>query len=155
MERIAVFPGSFDPITKGHESIIKRALPMFDKIIVAQGVNSTKNYLFPLEQRLEWLKTIFKGESKIEVDQYQKLTVEYCKEKGANFILRGLRNSLDFNYEKNIAHMNQAMRNEIETVFLLTTPALAAINASIVREIYKNGGDINPFIPDAIHIPTK
>ncbi len=154
-ERIAVFPGSFDPITKGHESIILRALPLFDKIIVAMGVNSSKQYLFERDQRVQWLETIFAGEPKVSVDAFNKLTVQYCKERGAQFILRGLRNSVDFNYEKSIAHMNSAMEQEIETIFLLTTPQLGAINASIVREIYKNGGDINPFCPDSIHIPSK
>lgn len=155
MEKIAVFPGSFDPITKGHESVIKRALPLFDRIVVAMGVNTSKNYLFPKEQRLAWLKEIFADEEKIEVREYSKLTVDFCKEIGAKYLLRGLRNSLDFNYEKNIAHMNQAMRPDIETIFILTTPDLAAINASIVREIYKNNGEIQQFIPQKITIPQR
>lgn len=152
-KKVAVFPGSFDPITKGHESIIKRALPLFDQIIVAIGVNSQKSYLFPLETREQWLKDIFKDEPKVEVVQYQKLTVELCKDYNAQFILRGLRNTLDFNYEKNIAQMNKAMESGIETIFYITDPELSSINATIVREIYKNGGDISKFTPNGIHIP--
>lgn len=155
MDRVAVFPGSFDPITKGHESIILRALPLFDKIVVAVGVNTTKNYLFSLEQRISWLKEIFKDHPKVEVKQYEGLTVRFCQSIGAKYILRGLRNSADFTYEKNIAHMNAAMEIDLESVFLLTTPNLAAINASIVREIYKSGGDIQQFIPSAINILPK
>lgn len=149
---IAIFPGSFDPITKGHESIIKRAIPMFEKIIVAVGINSTKNYCFPMEQRLQWLRDIFADCPTVEVDSYQTLTVEYAKQVGANTILRGLRNSADFNYERNIAQMNAVMNPEIETIFLITNPELAAINATIVREIYKNGGDISPFVPNQLQL---
>ena len=152
-KKVAVFPGSFDPITKGHESIIKRALPLFDQIIVAIGVNSQKSYLFPLETREQWLKDIFKDEPKVKVVQYQKLTVELCKDYNAQFILRGLRNTVDFNYEKNIAQMNKAMESGIETIFYITDPELSSINATIVREIYKNGGDITQFMPNGIHIP--
>ena len=153
--RIAVFPGSFDPITRGHESIVRRALPLFDEIIVAVGVNSTKRYLFSLEQRMEWLRIIFADAPGVRIDHYAMLTVDYCHKVGAGFILRGLRNSVDFNYEKSIAQMNKAMQPGLETVFYLTTPELSAINASIVREIYTNGGDIQPFIPDAISIAPR
>ena len=150
--RTAIFPGSFDPITKGHESIIKRAIPMFDKIIVAVGVNSTKNYCFSMDQRLKWLQDIFADCPTVAVDTYQTLTVEYAKKVGATTILRGLRNSADFNYERNISQMNAVMNPEIETVFLITNPELAAINATIVREIYKNGGDISPFVPNQLQL---
>ncbi len=153
MERVAIFPGSFDPITKGHESIIKRAIPLFDKIVIAIGVNSSKKYLFDLAQREAWLKEIFKDYPSISVATYHILTVEYCKSIGAQFIIRGLRNSVDFNYEKSIAQMNWAIDSSIETIFYLTTPDLSAINATIVRDIYVNGGDIQPFIPQAITIP--
>lgn len=155
MERIAIFPGSFDPITKGHESIIRRSLTLFDKVIVAIGVNSSKKYLFDLEQRQQWLADIFKDEPKISVSTYSVLTVEYCESIGAGFIIRGLRNSVDFNYEKSIAQMNWALNNKIETVFYLTTPDLSAINATIVRDIYMNGGDISAFVPSAITLPKN
>jgi pantetheine-phosphate adenylyltransferase len=153
MERIAVFPGSFDPITKGHESIIKRALPLFDRIVVAIGINSSKKYLFDLEQRKEWLREIFKDQPQITIATYQTLTVEFCREIGASVIIRGLRNSVDFNYEKSIAQMNRVLDSGIETIFYLTTPELSAINATIVRDIYVNGGEISSFIPSAITIP--
>lgn len=153
MERIAIFPGSFDPITKGHESIIRRALPLFDKVVVAIGVNSTKKYLFSLEQRKQWLADIFKDEPKVSIDTYSTLTVEYCKSIGAGFIIRGLRNSVDFNYEKSIAQMNRDLSPDIESIFYMTNPELSAINATIVREIYINGGDISAFVPSAISLP--
>lgn len=151
-ERIAVFPGSFDPITKGHENVIRRALPLFDKIIIAIGINSTKNSLFTLEQRKQWIETVFSDEPKIEISTYEGLTVDFCTRKNAGYIIRGLRNTTDFEYEKAIAQMNAAMKENIETVFLITDPAHAAINSSIVREIHKNKGDIQKFIPDRIEI---
>ncbi len=153
MERIAIFPGSFDPITKGHESIIRRALPLFDKIVVAIGVNSTKKYLFTLEQRKQWLADIFKDEPKISVETYSTLTVNFCQSIGARFIIRGLRNGIDFEYEKSIAQMNLGLNADIETIFYMTTPDQSAINATIVREIYVNGGDISAFVPTAITVP--
>ena len=151
MEKIAVFPGSFDPITKGHESIIKRALPLFDKIIVAIGVNTSKNYLFPLEKRIEFCDSTF-PDSKVEVQQYSGLTVDYCKTVGARYLLRGLRNSGDFEFEQAIAQMNQLMDENIETVFMLTPPELSAISSTIVREIHKSGGDVSQFIPDRVKL---
>ena len=150
--KTALFPGSFDPITKGHEAIVRRASTLFDKIIIGIGVNSKKNYLFPLEQRLAWLNELFEDVPNVEVRTFQKLTVEFCKEIDAQFIMRGLRNSVDFNYEKSIAQMNHDLHPEIETIFLLTTPELSHINSSILREIYINGGDINPFIPAKLQI---
>lgn len=152
MSKIAVFPGSFDPITKGHESVIKRALPLFDKVIVAIGINTSKQYFFDLETRQKWIEKVFEGEEKIEVDTYQMLTVDYCKSKNAQYLLRGLRNITDFEYERNIAHMNHKLDQELETIFLLTEPEYAAINASIVREIYRNNGNIKPFLPDSIDV---
>ena len=122
MNKIAVFPGSFDPITIGHESIIKRALPLFDKIIVAIGVNSTKEGFFPTEKRKQWIEKIFAGEKKIEVKTYKGLTIDFCKQEKANYILRGLRTSADFEFERVIAQMNHAMNDGIETVFILSTP---------------------------------
>ncbi len=152
MANIAVFPGSFDPITKGHENIVKRALPLFDKIIIAVGVNSQKKYLFPLDQRLTWIKNTFNFEQKVTVETYEGLTVRFCLEKDARFIIRGLRNGSDFEFEKGIAQMNREMVSGIETVFLMSTPELSAINSTIVRDIIRNGGDVSKFIPNAIEI---
>nr|MCS5551014.1 pantetheine-phosphate adenylyltransferase [Gammaproteobacteria bacterium] len=122
MKRIAFFPGSFDPITKGHEDIVRRAIPMFDKIVVALGVNTSKNYMFTFEQRLKWIENTFADHPTVKVVSYQGLTVDACKEHKANFILRGLRNSNDYEYEKSIALMNQAMAPDIETIYLNTRP---------------------------------
>lgn len=152
MSKIAIFPGSFDPITLGHVSVLDRALPLFDKIIVAIGINSGKNAMFTRDQRMEWIQTIYKGNPKIEVVSYEGLTVELCKKYDAHFILRGLRSSVDFEYERSIAHMNKTMVNDIETVFILTEQKYSAINSSIVREIIKNGGDVKQFLPESIKI---
>ncbi|TVR41008.1 MAG: pantetheine-phosphate adenylyltransferase [Cryomorphaceae bacterium] len=152
MANIAVFPGSFDPITKGHENIVKRALPLFDKIIIAVGVNSQKKYLFPLDQRLTWIKNTFNFEQKVTVETYEGLTVRFCLEKDARYIIRGLRNAGDFQFEKGIAQMNREMVSGIETIFLMSTPELSAINSTIVRDIIRNGGDVSKFIPNAIEI---
>ena len=150
MNKIAVFPGSFDPITTGHESIILRALPLFDKIIVSIGVNSTKEGFFPAEKRKQWIQKIFKRESKIEVKTYKGLTIDFCKKEKANYILRGLRTSADFEFERVIAQMNRAMNERIETVFMISTPELSAINSTVIRDIIKNGGDATQFVPTAI-----
>ncbi|TAL57809.1 MAG: pantetheine-phosphate adenylyltransferase [Bacteroidetes bacterium] len=154
-QKIAIFPGSFDPITTGHESIIQRALPLFDKIIVAIGVNSAKEYLFPAGKRKLWIEKIFPGEKKIEVNTYKGLTIDFCKQKKANYILRGLRTSADFEFERVIAQMNRAMNEKIETVFILSTPELSAINSTIVRDIIRNGGDAAQFVPSAIWKEVK
>ena len=151
-KKIALFPGSFDPITIGHESIIKRALPLFDEIIVAVGINSTKSSFFPIEKREAWIKKVFADESKIKVMNYTGLTVDLCKKTGANYILRGLRTSADFEFERTIAQMNKAMVNEIETIFILTTPELSAINSTIIRDIIKNGGDASRFVPKGVDL---
>jgi pantetheine-phosphate adenylyltransferase len=153
MERIAVFPGSFDPITKGHESVILRAVPLFDKIYIAVGVNAEKKSFFPLDQRLEFLKTTFAGEPKIIVMKYEGLTVEFCKSVNAGFILRGLRTSADFEFERSIGQINKQIHPPIETVFLLTAPEYTALNSSIVRDIIRNGGDPSPFIPERVKLP--
>lgn len=153
MERIAVFPGSFDPITLGHLDIIERALPLFDKLIVAIGQNASKNYLFNLEQRTEFLERTFSNNKKIEIDTYEGLTVDYVASKNAQFILRGLRNPADFEFEKAIAHTNSAMNRNIETVFLLTSSGKSYISSSIVRDVMKNGGNYAILVPEAVRYP--
>ena len=154
MERIAVFPGSFDPITLGHADIVERALPLFDKIIVAIGHNANKKYMFTLEQRIEFLKNTFKPYDKVEIDTYEGLTVDYVFSKNARFILRGLRNPADFEFEKAIAHTNRAMtKKEIETVFLLTSSGKSYISSSIVRDVIRNQGDYTILVPDAVRVP--
>lgn len=155
MSKIAVFPGSFDPITKGHENVVKRALPLFDEIIVAVGVNSSKKTLFPLEQRVAWIKATFNFEPKIRVETYEGLTVRYCLEKQAGFILRGLRNATDFQFEKGIAQMNRDMVSGVDTIFFMTSPEFSAISSTIVRDIIRNDGDVSKFIPNAIDINSE
>ena len=152
MLRIAVFPGSFSPFTIGHQAIIKKALPLFDKIIIAIGKNSQKDEYFTIDTRLEWIKSIYRNNKKIHVTSYSGVTVKFCKKEQAKYILRGLRNSNDFQYEKTIAHMNNSLNNEIETIFILTPPELAHISSSIVREIIKNGGDVKKFLPEEINL---
>jgi len=152
MEKIAVFPGSFDPITRGHDSIVRRALPLFDKIILAIGDNPDKNPYFPLEKRISWLELLYKDESHIKVIVYSGLTVDFCKQNNAKYILRGLRTSADFEFERTIGLMNKALYHKIETVFLLCDPAYAALSSSIVRDILKNGGDVSNFVPEGINV---
>ena len=151
-KKIALFPGSFDPITKGHKSIVERALPMFDKIVVAVGTNTAKNSVFPLEKRIEWIEKTFAQYDNVEVVTFNSLTVDFCREIGAKYILRGLRNSTDFQNERNIARINQELDSEIETIFLMTKPDDAAISSSLVREILSFGRDVSQFIPEEIEI---
>ncbi|NVO03480.1 MAG: pantetheine-phosphate adenylyltransferase [Bacteroidetes bacterium] len=152
MEKIALFPGSFDPITKGHESIIKRAIPLFDKIIIAIGENSEKKCYFSIEQRMNWIKKVFADCPNIEVEKYSGLTVEYCRENKIGYILRGLRTSADFEFERSIGQMNKKIYPAIETVFFLTTPEYTALNSSIVRDILRHGGDVKQFIPSEVDL---
>ena len=153
MDRIAVFPGSFDPITIGHLDIIERAVPLFDKIIVAIGTNSSKKYMFSEEQRKKFIEQSVEKFSNVEVDVYEGLTVDYCIEKNAQFILRGLRNPADFEFEKAIAHTNRAItKKDIETIFLLTSSGKAYISSSIVRDVMRNGGNYTILVPDAVRI---
>lgn len=152
MDRIALFPGSFDPITKGHESIILRALPLFDKIIVAIGRNAEKNSFYPIEKRIAWLKKVFQEYPSIEIIEYEGLTVDVCKKHNIRYILRGLRTSADFEFERSIGQMNKKMMPELETVFLLTIPEHTAINSSVVRDIIRNGGDARQFVPDQVEL---
>jgi pantetheine-phosphate adenylyltransferase len=151
-EKIAVFPGSFSPFTLGHQYVIKKALPLFDKIIIAVGTNSSKEYFFSEQQRIKWIENIFKGESKIEIQKYDGLTVDFCKSIKADFILRGLRDSKDFNYEKEIAQVNQTLNNEIETIFIITSAEYSHISSSLVREVAKNKGDISKFVPKGVDL---
>ncbi len=150
--KIAVFPGSFDPVTRGHESIVRRAIPLFDKIIIAIGINTEKTGFFPMEKRLQWLRETFADLPQVEVAEYHGLTVDFCKEKKAEYIIRGLRTSADFEFERNIAQVNTRLESNIETVFLLTLPEHVMITSSIVREVYKYGGDVKQFIPHTINI---
>jgi pantetheine-phosphate adenylyltransferase len=151
---IAVFPGSFDPFTKGHESIVRRVLPLFDKVIVAIGINSHKNYYFPLEKRKEWISRVFADEKKVSVETFSSLTIDFCRKMNAKFIIRGLRTTTDLEFEKAIAQMNKAMAGEIETLFILPTPELSAINSTIIRDIVRNGGDASSFVPSAVDLKS-
>lgn len=145
--KIAVFPGSFDPITIGHVDIVKRSIPLFDKIIVAIGVNTQKKYLFSLDKRTEWIKEVFKDYPTIEVSSYSGLTINYCKEIGAQYLLRGIRSASDFEYEKTIAHLNHTMESEIETILMLSPSEYSSISSTIVREIILGKGDVSKFVP--------
>jgi pantetheine-phosphate adenylyltransferase len=152
MSKIAVFPGSFDPITTGHFDIVQRAMPLFDKIVVAIGVNSQKNYLFTLEQRVAWLEAVFADYPNVEVATFDGLTAHYCNKIGADYLLRGLRNASDFDYEKTISQLNNIVGQGIETVFWISQPAYSHISSTIVREIIKGGGDARPFLPPGVDI---
>lgn len=151
-KRIALFAGSFDPFTIGHESIARRALPLFDELVIAIGRNSNKTYMFSLEQRAEWIRKTFADEPKVRVEFFEGLTVNYCQKIGARFLLRGLRTSADFEFEKAIAQMNHALNNDIETIFILPLPEHSAINSTIIRDIVRNNGDASPFVPKAIDL---
>jgi len=152
MIKKAVFPGSFAPFTKGHESIVLRALPLFDEIVIAVGTNSEKNEYFSLEERCKWIERVFVNESKVSVQKYEGLTIDFCEKVSANYILRGLRNSSDFKYEKGIAQMNRSMKNHIDTIFIITEPEVSHISSTLVRDIVKNGGDVSQFVPDGVTI---
>ena len=152
MERIAIFPGSFDPITIGHVDIIKRALPLFDKIIISVGLNSEKKYFFSLEKRIQWIQKVFIKNPKIEVKSYNKLTVEFAKDSNARFLIRGLRNISDFEFEKTMAHANSELNPSIESVFLLTKPKYSFITSTIVRDSLRNNGDYQKFVPNQVVI---
>ncbi len=148
--RRAVFPGSFDPITLGHENIILRALSMFDEIVLAVGVNTSKKTRFTLDQRLEMLNLVFQDVAQVRIESYQGLTVNFCDEIDASWMLRGVRNGGDFEYERTIAQMSKRLNSSLETVILYTDPEYAAISSSVVRDILSNGGDISEFVPQAV-----
>lgn len=147
----ALFPGSFDPITLGHYDIIKRGIHLFDEVVIAIGINADKNYMFSLEERLKFIEEEFKGESKVKVMTYKGLTIDFCKEIDAEFILRGLRNPADFEFEKAIAHTNRKL-SRIETVFLLTAASTSYISSSIVRDVIRNNGDYTVLVPESVRV---
>jgi pantetheine-phosphate adenylyltransferase len=149
--RKAIFPGSFDPITLGHYDIIKRSVPLFDEIIVAIGINAEKKYMFSLEDRKRFIEEAFKDESSISVITYEGLTIDLCEKMNANFILRGLRNPADFEFEKAIAHTNRKL-SKIETVFLLTSAKTSYISSSIVRDVIRNGGEYEMLVPESVRV---
>lgn len=148
--RICLFPGTFDPITKGHVDIIKRGVDLFDEFIIGVGINSTKKPMFEVEQRVHWIKEIFKDEPKIRVISYEGLTINSCKENNANFILRGIRYVSDFEYEKAIADMNRMLAPEVETFFLTCTPEYSTISSTLVRDVIRNNGNAYMFVPEEV-----
>jgi pantetheine-phosphate adenylyltransferase len=150
----AIFPGSFDPITNGHYDIIKRGISLFDEVVVAIGVNAEKKYMFSLEERKQFIEEAFKNEPKVKVITYTGLTIDLCKKEHAHFILRGLRNPADFEFEKAIAHTNRKL-SKIETVFLLTASGTSFISSSIVRDVLRNGGDISALVPESVKNSVK
>lgn len=152
MSRIAVFPGSFDPITVGHVDVIQRGLELFDRIIIGVGQNPGKQYMFPLNDRMNWIRDSFTGYPGIEVHSYSGLTVDFCHKVSARFILRGLRTAADFEFERAIAQMNAYLENRIETVFILSTPQYAPVSSTIVRDIIRNGGNAVPFIGEGVKL---
>ena len=147
MEKVAIFPGSFDPFTIGHEEIVRRGLKMFDKIIVAVGVNAVKQGFLDIDTRLAVIKKVFREENRVDVVSYSGLTVDFCEKLGARFIIRGLRTAADFEYERAVGQINTAMASSIETVFLLTSPERTFISSTIVRDVILNGGDASKFLP--------
>ncbi len=151
-KRIAVFPGSFDPVTIGHTDIINRGLSLFDEIIIAIGINTAKNYMFELQKREQWLNELFKGHKQVKVQTYKGLTVDFCKKAGAGFILRGVRSVSDMEFERSVAAMNKKMDPNVETVFLFSDPAVTAVSSTIVRDIIRHGGDATQFLPATIKI---
>ena len=150
-KRIAVFPGSFDPFTIGHEALVKRTLNLFDEIIIAIGTNSNKHYMFSLEKRVKWIENVFVNEPRVLVKSFGGLTIEFCKQQKADFIIRGVRTSTDFEFEKAIAQMNRAL-STIETIFIMPLPEHSAINSTIIRDIIRNNGDASIFVPKGVEI---
>jgi len=155
MQRICLFPGTFDPVTLGHVDIINRAIPLFDKIIVGIGLNTAKAPMFSPEKRLGWIKEIYKDEERVDGAVYEGLTVDFCKKIGAQFILRGIRYVSDFEYEKTIADANRTLDKSIETIFLTGEPKYTSVASTIVRDIIRNNGDVSPFLPDQVYKSLK
>lgn len=151
-DKKAVFPGSFDPFTLGHHSVVTRALPLFDKVVIAIGKNTQKNGFFSIDERIELIRGVYANQPKIEVTAYDGLTIDFCKSIGANFMLRGIRTVSDFEYECAISQMNQLMDPQVETVFLLTTSELTPVNSTIVRDILTYGGNVSQFVPAGMDI---
>jgi pantetheine-phosphate adenylyltransferase len=152
MKKIAVFPGSFDPITLGHVSVIKRAIPLFDQVIIAIGDNADKKHMFSAKQRENWIREVFKNEPKVTIEIYSGLTVEFCKQRNVHFILRGLRTSADFEFERSIAQINRRLAPEVDTLFILTESQYTPISSSIVRDVIRNKGNISEFVPPEVKV---
>ena len=150
MERICLFPGTFDPVTLGHIDIIERAVNLFDKLVIGIGTNSSKQPMFSVEQRTGWIQEIFKNDPRIHVTGYEGLTVDYCHKIGANYILRGIRYISDFEYEKAIADMNRILATDIETIFLTCSPLYSTISSTLVRDVIRNGGNASMFMPKEV-----
>ena len=148
-KRIAVFPGSFDPFTIGHEALVRRTIGLFDEIIIALGTNSNKNYMFTIEQRMKWIQAVFADMPHVQVKSFSGLTIDFCKQHHAHYIIRGIRTSTDFEFEKAIAQMNRAL-SKIETIFIMPLPEHSAINSTIIRDIIRNQGDASIFVPKQI-----
>jgi pantetheine-phosphate adenylyltransferase len=152
MKKIAVFPGSFDPFTIGHEAIVRRALSLFDEIIIAVGANALKKNFYPLATRKEMITLVFREEPRITIDHYEGLTVDYCQRRNAGYLIRGLRTAADFEFERAIAQVNRVLAPGVESVFLLTVPEHSHINSSIVRDIIRSGGDASRFVPSSLNL---
>jgi pantetheine-phosphate adenylyltransferase len=152
MKRTAVFPGSFDPFTIGHEAIVRRALGLFDQIIIAVGANALKKNYYPLATRKEMINRVFRDETRIIIDHYEGLTVDYCIRNNAGYLIRGLRTAADFEFERAIAQVNRVLAPGVESVFLLTVPEHSHINSTIVRDIIRSGGDASRFVPSSIRL---
>ena len=148
----AVFPGSFDPITLGHVSVVKRALPLFDELIIAIGINSEKLGMFSLLQRKQWIEEVFAGEPKVKIEMFEGLTVDFCIKKQARFILRGLRTAADFEFERGIGQVNRTLAPQIDTIFILTEAEFTPISSSIVRDVIRHGGNITGLVPDVVKV---
>lgn len=150
MQRICLFPGTFDPITLGHVDVIKRSVSLFDKLIIAIGINSQKAPMFSIEQRTAWIEEIFKDYQQVSVASYSGLTINYCKEVGAQYMIRGIRYIADFEYEKAIADMNRMLMPEVETLFLTCAPEYSTISSTIVRDVIRNNGDVSKIVPKEV-----